>query len=59
MKRTLTIYVNGITNIVKGGFVYSTPQGGNKEVKVWLGESFLSTAHSDFLCMKLHHFLEY
>ena len=54
MKRPLTI-----TYIVKGRFVYSTRQVGYKVFKVCSGDSYLSTAHSDFLCMKLHRFLEY
>ncbi|WMI96255.1 hypothetical protein BFGS084_03702 [Bacteroides fragilis] len=59
MKRPLTIYVILITYIVKGRFVYSTQQVGYKVFKVCSGDSYLSTAHSDFLYMKLHRFLEY
>ena len=59
MKRPLTIYVIGITYIVKGRSVYPTRQVGYVVFRVCSDDSYLSTAHSDFLCMKLHHFLEY
>ena len=59
MKRPLTIYVLEVTYIVKRRFVYSTRQVGYKVFKVCLGDSYLSTEYSDFLCMKLHRFLEY
>ena len=59
MKPLIKLYIIEITYIVKGRFVYSTRQVGYKVFKVCSGDSYLSTAHSDFLCMKLHHFLEY